>query len=141
VKKLHLTVLALSLMMSVSSFAFAEEAASQTTATAYYFHGTYRCPTCTRLEKYAREAIETNFKDELSSGALTFKAVNTEEPGNEHFAKDYQLYTKSLVLSLTKDGEEIRSKNLDKIWQLVGNKQKFMAYVTAEVRAFLEEVS
>ena len=107
-------------------------------AIAYYFHGTFRCPTCRKIEQYSKEAIETNFKDALASGKLEFKAVNVEEKGNEHFVNDYQLYTKSLVISLTENGKEIRSKNLTKVWDYAGNKQKFFDYVTGEVISFLK---
>ena len=106
---------------------------------AYYFHGNFRCYTCHTMEQYSKEAIEANFKDELSSGKLEFKVVNIEERGNEHFAQDYQLYTKSLVLSLVKDGKEAKSKNLPGIWECVRNKQRFFDYVTKEVNGFLEE--
>jgi hypothetical protein len=106
---------------------------------AYYFHGTFRCPTCHKLEQYSKETIEKDFKDALSSGKLEFKVVNVEDKGNEHFVNDYQLYTKALVLSFVKDGKEIRSKNLDKIWQLVGNKEQYENYVRDEVSAFLKE--
>ena len=121
--------------------AFAETAAAGGKVTAYYFHGSFRCPTCRNLEAYSKEAIERNFKDPLASGALEFRAVNVEEKENGHYAKSYQLYTKSLVLSLVRDGKEVRSKNLAKIWELVRDKQKFIAYVTEETRAFLEGAS
>ena len=52
---------------------------------------------------------------------------------------DYKLYTKSLVLSLTKDGKEVRSRNLDKIWEYVGNKDRYENYVRDKVTAFLKE--
>jgi len=91
------------------------------------------------MEKYSREAIQTNFQDELDSGELEFKAVNVEEPGNEHFVNDHRLYTKSLILSLVKDGKEVESKNLDKIWELVRNKQKFIDYVASEVNEFMKD--
>lgn len=106
---------------------------------AYYFHGSFRCYTCTNMEKFSREAIDANFKDALASGKLEFKAVNVEERGNEHFVNDYKLYTKSLILSLVKDGKEVKSKNLDKIWQLAGNKQRFIEYVTSEASAFMKD--
>ncbi len=118
---------------------FAEEAPAGGTVTAYYFHGTFRCPTCHKLEQYAKESIESNFKDSLASGKLTFKIVNVEGQGNEHYMKDYQLYTKSLVLSFTKNGKEVRAKNLDKIWEYVGNKDRYENYVRDEVAAFLKE--
>jgi hypothetical protein len=105
----------------------------------YYFHGTFRCPTCYNMEKYSKEAIETNFKDALSSGTLEFKVVNVEEKGNEHYANDYKLYTKSLILSLLKDGKEIRHKNLEKIWENAHNRQKFIEYVTEELNGFMKD--
>lgn len=106
---------------------------------AYYFHGTFRCPTCHKLEQYSKEAIETNFKDALLSRKLEFKIVNVEDKGNEHYGSDYGLYTKSLILSLVKDGKEVKWKNLDKIWEYVGNKEKFIDYVKSGVADFLKE--
>lgn len=106
---------------------------------AYYFHGTFRCPTCHKLEQYSKEAIETNFKDVLASGKLEFKVVNVEEKGNEHYVNDYQLYTKAVILLLVKDGKEIKWNNLDKIWEYAGNKQKFLDYVRSGVADFLKE--
>lgn len=107
---------------------------------AYYFHGTFRCPTCHKLEQYSKEAIETNFKDALDSGTLEFTVVNVETKGNEHYMRDYQLYTKSLVLSLVSGGKELKAKNLEEIWEYVGNKQKFFDYVKSEIQEFLKEL-
>ena len=106
---------------------------------AYYFHGSFRCYTCNNMEKYSREALDTNFKDALASGKLEFKVVNVEDRGNEHFVNDYKLYTKTLILSMIKDGKEVKSKNLDKIWELARNKQKFINYVSGEVSAFMKD--
>jgi hypothetical protein len=118
---------------------FAADNPSDKKVYAYYFHGSMRCSTCYKLEQYSKEAIESNFKPELASGELEFRAVNIEEKVNTHFVNDYQLYTKALVLSLVKNGKEIRSKNLDKIWELVGNKGKFIGYIKEEVANFLKE--
>jgi len=129
----------LALIMVISSAtAFAADSSSAKVM-AYYFHGSFRCYTCNMMEKYSQEAIEANFKDALASGKLEFKAVNVEDRGNEHFVDDYKLYTKALILSLVKDGKEVKSKNLDKIWQLARNKQKFMEYVTGEVNALMKD--
>jgi len=118
------------------------QAAQDTKSThvvAYYFHGAMRCPTCHKLEQYSKETIETNFKDELVSGKLEFKVVNIEDKGNEHYGKDYQLYTKSLILSLVKGGKEIKWKNMDKIWEYVGNKERFIDYIKSGVADLLRE--
>jgi hypothetical protein len=106
---------------------------------AYYFHGSFRCPTCHKLEQYSKEAIEENFKDEIAHGALEFAVINVEEKGNKHFVNEYQLYTKSLVISRIEDGKETKHKNLEKIWEYVRDKQKFFDYVTGEIQAYLEE--
>ncbi len=138
-KKLLFVILAVVAVISASSLAFAAENKSATKIMAYYFHGTFRCYTCTNMEKYSREAIEANFKDALASGKLEFLSVNVEDRGNEHFVNDYQLYTKTLILSLVKDGKEVKSKNLDKIWELARNKQKFIDYVTSEISGFMKD--
>lgn len=130
----------LAVVAVISAGAFAVAADNQPAKViAYYFHGSFRCFTCTNMEKFTREAIETNFKDAFDSGKLDFKVVNVEERGNEHFVDDYKLYTKTLILSLVKDGKEVKSKNLDKIWELARNKQKFIEYVTGEVSVFMKD--
>ncbi len=113
--------------------------ASDDKVIAYYFHGSFRCYTCTNMEKYSREAIDNNFKDALTSGKLELKSVNVEERQTEHYVSDYQLYTKTLLLSQVKNDKEVRSKNLDKIWEYARDKNKFMDYVTKETRLFMEE--
>lgn len=142
VKKIIIVLLAVMAFFQASTIAIADENTQDenTRLIAYYFYGSFRCPTCYNLEKYAKEAIENNFKDELDKGILVFEAVNIEEKGNEHFVNDYQLYSKSLVLSLVKNGEEVKYKNLTKIWEYVRNKEKYLSYVKSEIDAFLEEI-
>jgi hypothetical protein len=106
---------------------------------AYYCHGTFRCTTCRTIEEYSHDAIQTYFAKELGNGRLEFRRVNVEEPGNRHFIQDYQLVTKSLVLSLVSDGKETKSKNLADVWKLVRDKDKFFQYVKDEVEKFLKE--
>lgn len=139
-KKIFLVILAAVAVISASSLVFAAENKPVAKVVAYYFHGTFRCYTCTNMEKYSREAIEANFKDALTSGKLEFLSVNVEDRGNEHFVNDYQLYTKTLILSLVKDGKEVKSKNLDKIWEYAHNEQKFIDYVTSEISGFMKDV-
>ena len=138
-KKVILAFLIAVVVVSVSFSAFAKEDKTAAKVIAYYFHGTMRCPTCHKLEQYSKEAIEANFKDALASGKLEFKAINVEYKGNEHYGNDYQLYTKSLILSLVKDDKEIKWKNMDKIWEHVSNKQRFFDYIKSGVADFLRE--
>jgi hypothetical protein len=142
-KKLLFVLLAVAVLSSVgiifSSVAQAAENVNGGHVIAYYFHGQMRCSTCHKLEQYSKKAIEANFKDALVSGKLEFKVINVEDKGNEHYGKDYQLYTKSLILSLVKDGKEIKWTNMDKIWEYVGNKQRFIDYVKSGVADLLKE--
>ena len=142
-KRLLFVLLAAALLSSASIIFLPLAEAAQDTKSAhvvvYYFHGTFRCPTCYKLEQYSKEAIEANFKYALASGKLEFKVINIEDKGNGHYGKDYQLYTKSLIASLVKDGKEIKWKNMDKIWEYVGNKQRFIGYVKNGVAGLLKE--
>ena len=106
---------------------------------AYYFHGTFRCSTCRSIEQYSHDAIQKYFAKELQNGKLEFRPVNVEEPENKHFIQDYQLVTRSLVLSLVSDGKETKWKNLPDVWKIVRDKDKFFQYVKDEVEIFLKE--
>jgi hypothetical protein len=105
---------------------------------AYYFHTTYRCSSCKKIEAYSREAIESGFAKELKEGKLQWCVVNVDERTNRHFIQDYQLFSKSLVLVKMKDGKQAEWKNLMKVWQLLGNREAFLRYVQVELRSYLE---
>lgn len=128
-------ILCLAVILGGSDAAFGES----DKIIAYYFHGNFRCPTCQKLERYSKEAIEKSFGPEIAEGSLEFRSVNVDEKVNEHFVSDYGLYTKSLVISKVKNGKETKHKNLTKIWEYVGNKEKFFDYVSGEIRSYLEE--
>ena len=38
--------------------------------TTYYFHGTDRCPSCTKIEKWSYEAIKNSFPKALKQGII-----------------------------------------------------------------------
>lgn len=90
-----------------------------------------------KIESFSREAVETGFSEELKNGKVVWHLVNLDEPANKHYIDDYQLYTKSLIVSEVKNGEEVRWKNLAKVWQLTNDKKAFVRYVQDEVRAYL----
>jgi thiol-disulfide isomerase/thioredoxin len=105
----------------------------------YYFHGTARCPTCMKFEAFTQEIMKDSFADATENGRLELRIVNVDEPENKHFLQDYQLYTKSVVLSDTRGGEQKRWKNLEKIWELHPDKDAFFEYVRNEVDSYLAE--
>ncbi len=107
---------------------------------AYYFHTTFRCPSCYKIEQYTEGAIKEYFEKEIESGNLVYEVINVEGKGSEHFVQDYQLYTKSVVLSFVKDGKEVKFKNLEQVWQLLRNKDKFYKYIKSEVEKYLGQL-
>jgi hypothetical protein len=107
---------------------------------AYYFHTTLRCSSCHKIEQYTQGAIKEYFAKEIESGELEYKVINIEKKGNEHFFQDYKLYTKSVVLSLVKAGKEVKWKNLDKVWHLLRDKDKFYQYIKTKVQKFLDSL-
>lgn len=108
------------------------------TVVVYYFSTGKECTTCEQIPVYAREALDTTFSKELAAGTLVWRTYDVDLPQNEHFVGDYGLYTKSIVLSRVKDGAQVRWKNLEKVWDLVGDHDAFVAYVRDEVAAMLE---
>ena len=108
---------------------------------AYYFHRTQRCRTCRTIEAYSGETLKDAFAAALATGELEWRTVNVEEAANEHFVQDYQLASGALVLVKTRGGEQEDWRNLDRVWELVGDEAEFKAYVEAEVTAFMEQDS
>lgn len=104
----------------------------------YYFYNNVRCPTCRKLEAYTQEAVQDGFAEAIRDGRLHWRPVNTDEPENEHFKKDYDLFTKSVVVAQIRGGRTTRWKNLELIWDLVGDKDAFLKYIRDEVRPFVE---
>ena len=106
---------------------------------AYYFHGNMRCMTCRTIEAYTKEAIDTAFAEDIKNRRLEWKVINVDESENEHFVRDFQLVTRSVVIQELSNGRPTRWKNLKQVWQLVRNKGAFLKYIQDETRAYLED--
>ncbi|MFH1434975.1 MAG: nitrophenyl compound nitroreductase subunit ArsF family protein [Pseudomonadota bacterium] len=105
----------------------------------YYFHGDARCKSCMTIEKYTREALEKYFTKEIQKGLIEWRVINVDEPENEHYVKDYKLFSKSVILSDMVDGKEKRWKNLKEVWELIQKKEEFLTYIRDEVRSYLKD--
>ena len=107
----------------------------------YYFHGDQRCPTCHKLETYAKEALDAYFADEIASKKIVWKIVNVDRTENSHFVQDYKLVTKSVVLSEVSNGKEVGWKNLDQIWQRVRDKDSYLQYIRDSILKGLKDTN
>lgn len=75
--------------------------------------------------------------NELKSGRIEWRVVNMQMPENLNFVKDFQLHMSSLVIVRFKDGKHMEWRNLEKIWDHVGDITDFVKYVRSNVKAFL----
>jgi len=104
----------------------------------YYFSVGKECSTCEQIEAFTQEALKTGFSDALTSGEIQWRTADMDKPEHEHFATDYSLYTKSIVLVAIEDGEHGRWENLEKVWDHVYDKPTFIAYIRERLAAFMD---
>ena len=106
---------------------------------AYYFFNSNRCSSCYRIENWTKSTIQENFQQEISDGKLKWRAINIEDSEHRHFIQEFNLYSKSVVIVEQENGKQKRWKKLKKVWQLLGDKEKFFDYINSEVLDFMEE--
>jgi len=107
---------------------------------AYYLHATQRCVTCSTIESYAFEALNTYFSQQIEDGLLELRSVDIQQPENVHYVRDYELEYQSLILALYRGEQQEMWRNLAEVWQLVYDKEKFFLYVQSETEAMLQEI-
>ena len=77
------------------------------------------------------------YRRELEAGRLEWHAHNMELPEYEHFQKDFDLSTPSLVLVRLEDGVVAEWKVLGDVWDLIETPADLEDYVRAGTRAYL----
>ena len=102
----------------------------------YFISGT-RCESCQKIEALTKETAEKDFAEALAGGKLVFRVIDTGEPGYQHFIKDYQLTSKTVILSHRKDGKETEWQDMAKVWDLLDDAPAFHAYLGEQIRKYL----
>jgi hypothetical protein len=105
----------------------------------YYFRNNKRCPSCFKIENYSKAAVEEGFAADVRNGRMEWRMINVQDAGNEFYVEKYQIFTKTVILSLQKEGKEVKWKNLDQIWDLLYDENIFKNYIKQGIRAFLAE--
>jgi hypothetical protein len=113
-----------------------ESNASESKIIVYYFHGTYRCPSCLQIEAWSFDAIQEKFAQALEEGTMTWKTIDIDKPENGHFVKEYEISTQSLIIVEMTGKKQKRHKNLAKVWEYLPDQQAFYNYVTQEINKF-----
>ena len=138
----HLTRLALTLagiaLIALHHVASANEPAATDApgeTIVYYFHRTARCHTCLSMETWTSQAI-AKVNSAETSPKLAWRAVNLDEPENAHFADDFQLSFGTVVVAEYRDGQPVRWKNLEKVWEFSADETTFSQYLESEFGPF-----
>ena len=106
---------------------------------AYYFHRTARCPSCRQIEEFSKRSIDEAFAEEIASDALKWRTLNVEQEENERFVKKYDLVGPALVISRLVGGGEAEWKDLELVWDHLGDYVAFWGYVRAEIAKLLKK--
>jgi hypothetical protein len=125
----------------VNSVSTEDTVAIESGVVVYYFHRTVRCVTCNTIEAYTRQVMDSAFAEAQADGSMQMVSINYETPANEHFVKDFELTSNSVVLVRLEAGQVTQWKNLDQIWELVQDAPAFDAYIQTETKAFLAGAS
>lgn len=103
------------------------------------FHSTKRCRTCIRIGDLAKKTMYEEFADEEKAGKVRWEQLNYDEPANAHYVKDYELVSSTVLVTLWKDGKEVKWNRLDAVWDHVGDEPVFRAYVAQAMRDLLNQ--
>jgi len=102
----------------------------------YYFHGQFRCHSCTRIEELTRKALQKGFPGELAQGRIVWRPTNVDETRNRHFVARYKLTTRTVVVSKQRNSGEVRWKELPEVWSRLNDEASFIDYIQKEIRQF-----
>lgn len=102
-----------------------------------YFTTNVRCDSCRMIETLTRSAVEEDFAYELAKGTVRFQTINLDEPQNEHFARDYEMSFKTVVVSEEQTGTVLRWEKRDDVWRLLNEPEAFKAYIASPIQEFL----
>ena len=100
----------------------------------YYFYAKPRCVSCQKIEKYTKETVSS-----LNNSKVVYQGINLDDKANDHYKKDYALFSKAVVLSKIVNGKQTEWKTLNPIWTKLGNEKDFKGYVTEQINTYLGE--
>ena len=103
-----------------------------------YFHRTHRCPTCKKISAYTEEAVRGGFAKQIKDGRVALHLIDFQNSKNQAYTKYYKITRPTLIVTDVRGGKVTSWKPLPKVWSLVFEKKKFLAYVQRAVRGYLE---
>lgn len=113
------------------------QSAGQNIVQVYYLHSTFRCTTCNTIEKMTKALLDKQYKDELSSGVMSFHEVDFQ--ADEALAKQFGVIASCVVVAAVKDGKIIDFQRLDEVWTLMKDPVAFDKYINDAIAAMQEK--
>ena len=101
----------------------------------YYMHASFRCVACNLVESMGEELVRDEFADAVKAGRLAWKPVNYQE--NDQLATRYKVGGNMIVVARFRDGKEVESRRLDRVMELAGKRDEFLAYVRGAIQELL----
>ena len=103
------------------------------------FRGGGYCPVCDDLERNTQETLEGPLSGDVAAGRLSFRKLSLEEPENERYIETYGLFGTTLVVSLVRNGREVRFRNLEEAYRLADRPEAFRPFFLQALAPFLKE--
>jgi hypothetical protein len=93
--------------------------------TAIYFHAPHRCPTCRKIEAYAHDALSSEIKE----GNIAWQVADYTADEYKAIVEQCEVFTSTVVLVDRQDGEVVRWKNLEEVWNHTNDPEAFEAFI------------
>lgn len=129
------------LLLLCGYFVYSQESGQKVTKAkliVYYFHLTNRCPTCTKIEAVTRKVLNENFKAEMDSGIIVFKAFNVDLAENKEISEKYDAYGATLALTWFISGKEKIEDLTNFAFAKIHNEQAFVSGLTSKIQEHIK---
>lgn len=101
---------------------------------AFYFHFTFRCPTCRTIEAKTKENLETLYPNQMKKGLITFKSINLDEASSRSLADRFGI--SGVELLIVKGDQKIDLTNVGFLYAM-DRPEKFKKIIKEKVDGLL----
>jgi hypothetical protein len=99
-----------------------------------HFHNTVQCSCCINVGDFSKIALDKYFKEPYKKGKIIFQECNLDE--DSITAKRYKVFHSTLVLNKIIKKKDY-FKEMEWVWDLCENKDKFAKKFQAELKNFI----
>ena len=107
----------------------------------FYFHRRIRCTGCINVEEASFDAVSVDHRADVDNGTLEGHSISFDEPGNQHYASEYDLYSQELILVEIKNGSIARSSKIADVWQHWNSKTEVRSLANELIDQWLGGIS